>query len=318
VSVALCAMSHSPLKGVVDPEESVVRAVESTLEDARRFVDDFAPDLVVAFAPDHYNGFFYEVMPPFCIGASATSIGDYGLPTGPVRVDAATSRTVAAGVLERGVDVAFSERMDVDHGLVQPLLRLFGSLDAVPIVPVFINCVADPLGPAMRSMELGRAIGDALAEDDRRILFLASGGLSHDPPVPQLAGASPEVAERITVRGAATESDRELRESRTVAAARAFASGSSDRRDLNPEWDAEFLLACREGELERIAAHPTAWFTDNAGNSSHEVRTWLAAYGALSRFGPYQVTSTFYRPVPEWFAGFGVTTATPVRVAVTK
>ena len=29
------------------------------------------------FAPDHYNGFFYRLMPPFCIGYAAESIGDY-------------------------------------------------------------------------------------------------------------------------------------------------------------------------------------------------------------------------------------------------
>ena len=45
---------------------------------ARDFVTDFDPELVVTFAPDHYNGFFYRAMPPFCIGTAATGVGDYG------------------------------------------------------------------------------------------------------------------------------------------------------------------------------------------------------------------------------------------------
>ena len=31
----------------------------------------FNPDLVVVFGPDHFNGFFYELMPAFCIGTAA-------------------------------------------------------------------------------------------------------------------------------------------------------------------------------------------------------------------------------------------------------
>ncbi|WP_275693174.1 hypothetical protein [Nocardioides sp. TF02-7] len=179
--VALCAMSHTPLMDKLDPPVDVRQEVTAVLDRVRGFVADFRPDLVVGFAPDHYNGFLYEVMPAFCIGASAESIGDYGLPAGPLPVDAATARRIAAAVLDAGVDVAFSERMQVDHGLVQPLLLLLGALDAVPVVPVFVNCVAEPLGPATRSVALGRAVGEALAGDDRRVLLLASGGLSHDP-----------------------------------------------------------------------------------------------------------------------------------------
>ncbi|WP_246631179.1 hypothetical protein [Pseudonocardia nigra] len=50
-------------------------------------------------------------------------------------------------------------------------------------------------------------------------------------------------------------------------------------------------------------------FTAQAGHSSHESRTWITAYAALSIAGPYTVTTSFYRPIPEWIAGFGVTTA---------
>lgn len=46
----------------------------------------------------------------------------------------------------------------------------------------------------------------------------------------------------------------------------------------------------------------------DAGNSAHEVRTWLAAFSALQASGPYE--SSFYRPIPEFIAGFGVMTAT--------
>ena len=50
--------------------------------------------------------------------------------------------------------------------------------------------------------------------------------------------------------------------------------------------------------------------TEIAGNSSHEVRTWIAAYAALGAVGPYTVQYSYYRPIREYIAGFGVTAAT--------
>ena len=305
--VALCALSHSPLLGTIDPAPDIGGAVDEALGTARKFIADFDPELVVAFAPDHYNGFLHEVMPPFCVGTAAESVGDYGLPAGPLRVDADAARLLAQRVLDAGVDIACSARMRVDHGLVQPILLLFGALDAVPIVPVFVNCVAEPLGPAERAVALGRAVGAAL--DDRRVLLLASGGLSHDPPVPRLAEAAPEVAERITVRRPISVAERQAHETRTAAAAHAFAAGETTYRDLNPLWDNMFLDSCASGEFDEFAAQPVSWFVEQGGHSAHEVRTWLAAYAALATHGPYRMTYRFYRPIREWFAGYAVTTA---------
>lgn len=73
----LHCLSHTPLVGYVDPEQAVLDEVNGTIADARARIAAFDPELVVLFAPDHYNGFFYDVMPPFCLGIgrplSATS-----------------------------------------------------------------------------------------------------------------------------------------------------------------------------------------------------------------------------------------------------
>jgi 2,3-dihydroxyphenylpropionate 1,2-dioxygenase len=68
-------------------------------------------------------------------------------------------------VLRAGVDVAVSKDMQADHGFVQPLTFLFPTLTTVPVVPIFINCVADPLGPAVRARLLGAAVGGGPAGD---------------------------------------------------------------------------------------------------------------------------------------------------------
>ena len=41
------------------------------------------------------------------------------------------------------------------------------------------------------------------------------------------------------------------------------------------------------------------------------MRTWIAAFATLGAAGPYTVRSSFYRPIPEWIAGFATVTAVP-------
>ena len=312
MSVALCTLSHSPLMGTNDPGPEASAEVEGAFDEARRFVADFDPELVVLFGPDHYNGFFYDMMPPFCIGTGANSIGDYGTASGALPVDRDAAYAIASGVLGDGLDVAYSERMQVDHGIAQPLEILFGSITAKPLVPVFINSVAEPLGPVTRARRLGEAVGRAAIALERRVLVVGSGGLSHDPPVPRMATASPEVVERLIANRKPTPEHRAEREQRVQSTALKFAVGEADIAPLNPDWDRRLMQLLAGGEFDEIDSWSNEEFVEKAGHSSHEVRTWIASYAALGAAGPYRVGTSFYRPIPEWIAGFGVTTAAPV------
>jgi 2,3-dihydroxyphenylpropionate 1,2-dioxygenase len=310
--VALCTMSHSPLMGRNDPDDAVVAEVDAAFADARAFITDFAPDLVVIFAPDHYNGVFYDLLPPFCIGAAAQSVGDYATQAGPLDVDRDAAYQIARTVLAAGVDTAFSERMHVDHGFAQALELLTGSITAVPTVPIFINSVGEPLCPVGRIRLLGNAVGNAAAALDRRVLLVGSGGLSHDPPVPRLDTAPPPVRETLISGRNPTPEQRAAREQRVIDAGRDFAAGVATIQPLNPDWDRNLLTVLANGDLDQIDSWTNDWFVEQAGHSSHEVRTWIAAYAALGANGPYRVRSSYYRPIPEWIAGFAVTTALPV------
>jgi 2,3-dihydroxyphenylpropionate 1,2-dioxygenase len=311
MTVALCALSHSPLMGRNDPDASVLNEVNTELAAARSFVEDFNPEVVVIFAPDHYNGVFYDLLPPFCIGRAAVSVGDYGTQAGPLHVDRDVAHTVAEHVLNSGIDTALSERMHVDHGFAQPLELLFGSITAVPTLPIFINSVSTPLGPVQRIRLLGGAVGRAIDGLDKRVLLLGSGGLSHDPPVPQFDTTPEPVRQRLIDGRGITADERAARENRVITAGRDFAAGTATLQPLNPDWDNHLLDILAEGDLTPIDAWTVADFVAAAGNSSHEVRTWIAAYAALSACGPYRMTSRYYRPIPEWIAGFSITTATP-------
>src|SRR5690606_38201424 len=160
---------------------------------ARARVEAFKPELVVIFTPDHYNGFFYDLMPPFCIGSGARAIGDFNSQAGELPVPRDLAMRLARAVVAAELDVAVSYRMEVDHGCAQPLALLTGSIDRYPVIPVFINSVAPPMASCRRARLLGGAIGRYLSTLDKRVLIVGSGGLSHEPPVPEIAGASSEI-----------------------------------------------------------------------------------------------------------------------------
>ncbi|VFS75312.1 2,3-dihydroxyphenylpropionate/2,3-dihydroxicinnamic acid 1,2-dioxygenase [Kluyvera cryocrescens] len=133
----LHCLSHTPLVGYVDPEQAVLDEVNGVIAAAHDRIADFAPELVVLYAPDHYNGFFYDVMPPFCLGVGATSIGDFSSAAGELPVPGELAEACAHSVMKSGIDLAVSYCMQVDHGFAQPLELLLGGLDKVPVLPVF-------------------------------------------------------------------------------------------------------------------------------------------------------------------------------------
>jgi 2,3-dihydroxyphenylpropionate 1,2-dioxygenase len=302
-------MSHSPLLNLPGPSQDLLDDIDGALTQARDFVADFNPEIVVIFAPDHYNGFFYRTMPPFCIGTDAQGVGDYGTHNGPLDVPETTAVACAKAVLSAGVDVAISASMDVDHGTVQPLEKLFGSATARPVIPIFINSVATPLGPLHRCRTLGTAVGSYLATLNKRVLVIGSGGLSHDPPVPTLATAVPQVVERIVHGRPMTPEQRSARQTAVMEAAKSFAAGDSPLQPLNPEFDRKFLEIIDHGKLDELDKWSNAFIAGEGGNSAHEIRTWVAAFAALAAAGPYQTGVRYYRAVPELIAGFAVRTA---------
>jgi 2,3-dihydroxyphenylpropionate 1,2-dioxygenase len=313
MTLALVTMSHSPLLEYVNPPADVKAGVDAAFDAVRAFVADFDPDLVINIGPDHYNGFFYDIMPPFCIGYDAVGVGDFGTQAGPLNVASDTARALTEFLMQEGIDMTVSLRMEVDHGAVQPMEIIYGDFTAKPIVPIFINSVAPPFTPLKRIRELGEAIGRfaSTALADQKVLLIGSGGLSHEPPVPQIATATPEVRASLLGGGRhLTPEARDARQQRVINAAKDFAAGINVVKPLAPEWDQELMRILASGDLSPIDSWTPDEMSEIAGNSSHEVRTWIAAYAALGAAGAYTVQYSFYKPIPEYIAGFGVTTAT--------
>lgn len=308
MTVKLECLSHTPLHGYVDPEPAILDEVEAVLGRAAARVRAFDPELVILFSPDHYNGFFYDLMPAFCIGVEARSIGDFKSAAGDLPVPSALALDLADHLMGASFDVAISYRMEVDHGFAYPLEALYGRgvLDLYPVVPIFINSVAPPMPSPQRTRLFGEAVGRWAAGLDKRVLIVGSGGISHEPPVPQIATAEGEVRERLIAWRNPSQESRYARQSRTVKAALDFVSGTSRARPLNPEWDKAFLEIMKSGRNEEIDGWTDDWITEEGGRSAHEIRTWWASFAALKAAGggSYRAEIDYYRAIPEWIAGF--------------
>ena len=120
--VGCVAFSHSPFWDlsfdISGPGEDFIRGVAQAREIAKRL----KPDAFVIFGPDHFRNFFffYDVLPPFCIGVNEVEgIGDYGLPKRALPSAAALGAGIYQHVIEHGFDPAVSMRMGVDHGITQ-------------------------------------------------------------------------------------------------------------------------------------------------------------------------------------------------------
>ena len=309
MSIKLKCLSHTPLRGLNDPGADVVAEVEAVLARARAEVEAFDPELIVVFAPDHYNGLFYDLMPPFVIATAAESVADYQTLPGPLSVPRELALDLAKHILDSDLDIAISHRLQVDHGCTQTLEELTGSLTRYPVIPIIINSVAPPFGPYRRVRKLGEAVGRFLAGLDKRVLVLGTGGLSHEPPVPLLAGAPDEIANFLIAGRNPTPEARAARQARTVAAGKVFGTAECPLTPLNPEWDLGFIRLLVEGRLAEVDAFKIDEISKAAGRSTHEIRTWVAAFAALAAAGRYTARQDYYRPINEWIAGYGVVSA---------
>lgn len=298
--IGCVAFSHSPFWdmsfNIVGPGEEFVRGVDH----ARQIVRELKPDAYVVFGPDHFRNFFYDVLPPFCIGVNEVEgIGDYGLPKGPLSSAAGLGPHIYDYVLDHGFDPALSMRMGVDHGIAQPYVALDGQQRS-PLVPIMLNCSGAPRPSFKRCHDFGVTVGDAVraAPGGQRVLIVASGGLSHwiQPVSLDNPKTSAETRDYV-VNGRARSAEYTVMRNASLQERKK----SNVTGPVNAEWDRWFLDALTSGDLSEVFDITDAEMEEKAGNGAHELRAWIAAAGAWN--SPLRTVS--YEAVPSWVTGMG-------------
>ncbi len=149
----------------------------------KQHFDRAKPDVILTINNDHFNTFFFDNWPTFAIGISDSTSGPNDqtpeMPRYNLKVDSSAARHILSHLVQNGFDFSSSVDFEIDHGALVPLHFLTPSM-ALPIVPIFINCIVPPFPTSGRCYALGRSIADAVLswESDARVAIIASGSLS--------------------------------------------------------------------------------------------------------------------------------------------
>ncbi|MDU6747404.1 MAG: hypothetical protein E6447_06730, partial [Bradyrhizobium sp.] len=175
--------------------------------------------------------------------------------------------------------------------------------------PIFVNAAAPPVPTYRRARQLGESVGRFAMHSGKKVLFAASGGLSHDPPLPSIKDAPPEIRERLINGRDPTPEARAMREKRVLEAGVLAEAGKGPCQPLNPDWDRDFMDILRSGQIWRADALDTDKVREAAGRGANEVLAWVAAFGAFSTGGRFEIEQEFYEAIPGWITGMAMMAA---------
>jgi len=302
--------SHSTLMNTHWHEvEGVDRAhrFRDGLTEVNSLIRGARPDAVLIVGSNHFRGFWLDLLPAFTVGVAECEMsGESGTPQGAATVDRALGRHLCHSLVADEFDIAFSVRLQVDHGITHAVQYLLGGLD-VPIVPVVINVFAPPLPTLHRCEALGSSLAAAIAADgaDKRVVVIGSGGLSHTLPFPEWdepASADDRFLVEAWTNGRANWRDYDARRREIIRAAPAV---------VREDFDAEMLELVATGRLADLA-DPQRWpqrrLLEEGGNGANELRSWLVMAAACGH-GPGR--TVVYSPMPEWLTGMGLAVVSP-------
>jgi len=310
----ICA-SHSPLLYCYAKAPRDWEALQAAFKARQEAAQAFDADLVIAFGADHFNGFFLKLMPAFCVGLKATAVGDIGGFSGALDVPLDMATELVHYIRRNDLDPAVSTDMTIDHAFSQTINNMLGGLDAKPTIPIFINAIAEPFVPFRRTRLLGEAIGRFAAGSGKRVLFLASGGMSHNPRryYPKPGDGSPEVTAWQMSGGDYPESLSpgqwiDLLEVMHHDGAEMIVRGERTAKDmkLNQEADERFLDVFCGNRLDEFDDWDQQKLVEEAGIGSMELHTWIAAAAAHRAAGGSAPVRDFYTVAPELGIACGI------------
>ena len=312
-SMLACA-SHAPLMYCYKRAPDARQRVEDAFASVAERIADFAPEIVFIFGPDHYTSLFQQLAPPFTIPTACEAVADIGGHPGTLDVPRETALALIRYLAEEGVDAAVSHALRVDHGISQTLHRLNGDIAPYPVVPIILNTMTPPLPPFHRSRRLGELVGSFARERGLRALFMASGGLSHNPKVifPDV-GTGPEDITSWQRKGRASdlmsaEAWYGHLDTMHHVAAQAFADGEITAEDcrFNEGFDRRVIDILTSGAFTEMDDWQNEAIVEEAGIGAVEVHGWLAAAVAHHAAGGALPVCDIYEQTLEYGIAVGV------------
>jgi hypothetical protein len=257
-------------------------ALLTGFRNARRVLDEFAPDFVVIWGDDQYENFKEDVIPPFCVLAYeslATKPWEYY--RGPNVWNEPTEKTfaykghrdagkfIASGMIEAGFDVSYAYK-PLHHQLGHAFLNTLLFLDydrkgfPYPVVPFQVNCY----GRRVVAQQAGaRGLSQFPSEDEL------------DPPSPapwrcfDLGAACARVVEKSPWRVALIASS---------SWSHAFLTPKNYLLYPDVEADRALYEALQAADYATWRQRPLSAIEDSG---QQEVLNWMCLVGAMNELG---------------------------------
>jgi hypothetical protein len=219
-----------------------------------REIASVAPDVLIVFTDDHFNTFFLDNFPTFAIGIDEATAGPNDqtpMPRYTVAVPSALAAHIRASAVARGFDVSLVQDFEVDHAVMVPLHFVTPDM-SIPVLPIFINCLAPPLPAARRCFTFGEAVRDAVAAwpQPLRVAAIGSGSFSLEIGGPKIP---------VGNRAACTP---------------------------DPQWSQHVQDLLAEGRTDDLIAEATTGRMLRAGNIGGELLNWIALLGVVGARKP--------------------------------
>jgi Catalytic LigB subunit of aromatic ring-opening dioxygenase len=179
-----------------------IKRIKHGFETLQKQLESYKPDALVIVGDDQNEVFgpAFNASLAIYLGeevSGSTNIGFLGQPIDQnhvqLRCDPHIAQTLLNGLVEQGFDPAWMTELKpisrpkagIGHAFSRTAKAVGAMAAGIPVIPVFLNAYFEPLPPATRCFELGKAIRTVFAHRPERIALYASGGLSHDPRGPR-------------------------------------------------------------------------------------------------------------------------------------
>ncbi len=193
--VTAMAMTHSPgLTGWFEraPLSQQLLAKKAT-DEMRWRLEAAKPDVILGFSNDHLLNWPINNIPEFTVGIGEEHVGpadwyDEWLALDKYRIPGhpGLARYIVNEGARRRIAFAWLREMQFDDGFSVPMHYL-NPYNAIPLVPIAMNCTVPPIPLPTRSYEVGVTLREMIEAypGDERVAILATGGLSHEPGGPR-------------------------------------------------------------------------------------------------------------------------------------
>jgi protocatechuate 4,5-dioxygenase beta chain len=252
--VAGFGMPHNPGSPAMVARDGPQCETARLYAEMGKHIEAAKPDVLVIFTDDHFNTFFLDNFPTFAVGIAEATSGPNDqtpMPRYTVAVPGELAAHIRGTALAHGFDISLVQDFEVDHAVMVPLHFITPQMK-IPVVPIFVNCLAPPLPTARRCYALGEAVRAAVESWPKplRVAVLGSGSFSLEiggpriPPGPRCAGTP------------------------------------------DPQWSQHVQDLLGAVRIDDLIAEATPARMQQAGNIGGELLNWIATLGVIGARKP--------------------------------